>query len=133
MTLERLRNYLLDKQEIADLETKTRTVQSNYVMDVVRGSMPDFPYTARTVSVRGLSDDDLNAVSEYAARIAQLKLGCKEVEIWVSNIDDRLTQKIIRLRYMERQGATFKQVAMKIGGGNTEESVKKRVYRMLNM
>ena len=81
MTLERLRNYLLDKQEIADLETKTRTVQSNYVMDVVRGSMPDFPYTARTVSVRGLSDDDLNAVSEDAARIAQLKLGCKEVEI----------------------------------------------------
>lgn len=132
MTRNKLKSYLIDKQKIADLENKKRRLQSNCVMDIVRGSMSDFPYTAHTVSVRGLSDEDLHEVSKCDEDINQLKSNCAEVEAWVASLDDPLTQRIIELKYMQRLEVTFPQVAMKLGGNNTESSVKKRVYRALN-
>lgn len=131
MTRNKLERYLLDKQEIVEMEKKKRMLQSNCVMDVVRGSMSEFPYTSHTVSICGLSDKDLDAVSEDDEKINRLKSNCREVETWVASLDDRLTQRIIQLKYMERLGTTFQQVAMKIGGNNTKDSVKQRVYREL--
>lgn len=131
MTRNKLKSYLIDKQKIADLENKKRRLQSNCVMDIVRGSMSDFPYTAHTVSVCGLGDEDLYEVSKCDKDINQLKSNCAEVETWVASLDDPLTQRIIQLMYMERLGTTFQQVAMKIGGNNTKDSVKQRVYREL--
>lgn len=48
---------------------------------------------------------------------------------YVAGIDDSLMRQIISLRFIN--GLTWHQVAQRIGGGNTEESVKKACYRYI--
>lgn len=49
---------------------------------------------------------------------------------FVYSIDDSLTRQIFTLRYCA--GHIWVDVAAKVGGNNTEDSVKKIVYRYLN-
>ena len=52
----------------------------------------------------------------------------KEIEEYISGIDDSLTRQIFTLRFIK--GLSWRQVAFKLSG-NTEESVKKICYRYL--
>lgn len=49
---------------------------------------------------------------------------------YITEIDDSLTREIFTFRFVN--GLSWRQVALKIGGNNTEESVKKICYRYLN-
>lgn len=51
------------------------------------------------------------------------------LEQYISDISDSLTRQIFRLRFIE--GLSWLRVAVEIGGGNTEDSVKKTCYRYL--
>lgn len=53
----------------------------------------------------------------------------KRLEQYISEIPDSLTRLIFQLRFID--GFSWVRVAFSIGGGNTEESVRKRVYRYL--
>lgn len=59
-----------------------------------------------------------------------LILRTKEVEEFVSKIDDSLLRRIINLRVVD--GLAWAQVAKKIGGGNTEASVKVMYSRFVD-
>lgn len=48
---------------------------------------------------------------------------------YIISIDDEQTQLIFRYRFIK--GYTWVKVAMELGGGNTEDSVRKRVDRYL--
>lgn len=48
---------------------------------------------------------------------------------FIKDIDDSMMRQIISLRYLD--GCNWTQVAMRIGGGNTAESVKKACYRYI--
>ena len=48
---------------------------------------------------------------------------------YIAGIDDSLMRQIISLRFIN--GMTWHQVAQHIGGGNTDESVKKACYRYI--
>lgn len=48
---------------------------------------------------------------------------------YVAGIDDSLMRQIISLRFIN--GLTWRQVAQHIGGGNTEDTVKRACYRYL--
>lgn len=52
------------------------------------------------------------------------------IERYISDIDDSLTRQIFTYRCVN--GLNWTQVAMSIGGGNTEEGTKKRFYRHIN-
>ena len=84
----------------------------------------------------GVSD----MVGECAVRIADLKseienkhsrclLERERLERYILEIDDSMLRLIFEYRFMECAG--WNEVALRIGGGNTAESVKKACYRYL--
>ena len=81
-----------------------------------------------------------NKVADYAVEINDLKemlerqlrkciCEMKRINEYIETIEDSQIRIIIGLRYV--QGLTWRQVAFRIGGGNTESGVKKMVYRYL--
>lgn len=96
----------------------------------------------RSPSLTGLpgGGDGSSALERVAAEIVDLQaiidakhLQCiherSRLERYIADIDDSLTRMIFRLRFVN--GLSWRQVAASVGGGNTEESVKKACYRYL--
>lgn len=84
----------------------------------------------------GVSDK----VGKYAAEIGDLKelldLNLKKcfyelnrLNRYIESIEDSQIRMIITLRYVN--GLSWRQIAFSIGGGNTEDGVKKLAYRYL--
>ena len=84
-------------------------------------------------AMQGRSDIDSNIIEERLAEIRARMANCGrlqvELERYISNIDDSLTRQIFVYRYA--QGMNWVQIANKLGGGNTWESVKKRCQRYI--
>lgn len=70
---------------------------------------------------------DLEAILQ--AKITQCLHERNRLERYVAEIPDSLTRQIFELRFIN--GLTWMQIAFNVGGGNTEEGVRKRVYRYL--
>lgn len=70
---------------------------------------------------------DLRAI--IAARQIQCIHERARLERWISEIPDSLTRQIFLLRFAEC--LNWAQVAIRIGGGNTIDGVRQRVYRYL--
>lgn len=68
---------------------------------------------------------DLEAI--IRAKITQCLHERARLERYISEIPDSLTRQIFQLRFIN--GLTWVQIAFTVGGGNTEEGVRKRVYR----
>lgn len=52
-----------------------------------------------------------------------------EIEEFISGLDDSRMRRIINLRFIEN--LSWNKVADRIGGGNTEDSIKKSFYRFM--
>ena len=70
---------------------------------------------------------DLEAIIQ--AKIMQCLHERARLERYIAEIPDSLTRQIFQLRFIN--GLTWVQIAFSVGGGNTEEGVRKRVYRYL--
>lgn len=70
---------------------------------------------------------DLEAIIQ--AKITQCLHERARLERYIAEIPDSLTRQIFQLRFIN--GLTWVQIAYSVGGGNTEEGVRKRVYRYL--
>lgn len=81
-------------------------------------------------------------VGRYAAEIADLRgiIQAKvtqciyeraRLERYIASVPDSLTRQIMTLRF--ERGLTWRQVAACIGGGNSEDSVRKNCTRYLDM
>lgn len=85
--------------------------------------------------VSGLSDKTAIAAEIADTRsIIDAKIKASVVEYnrlirYISSIDDSLIRQILRYRYID--GCSWIAVAMRIGGNNTADSVKKVCYRFL--
>lgn len=71
---------------------------------------------------------DLEAIIQ--AKITQCLHERNRLERYIAEIPDSLTRQIFQLRFVS--GLTWVQIAFNVGGGNTEEGVRKRVYRHLD-
>lgn len=70
---------------------------------------------------------DIEAI--ISAKIQQCIHERNRLERFINNIDDSLIRQIFTLRFIN--GLTWLQVSLCVGGGNTEDSVKKTCYRFL--
>ena len=70
---------------------------------------------------------DLEAIIQ--AKITQCLHERNRLERYIAEIPDSLTRQIFQLRFIN--GLTWVQIAYSVGGNNTEEGVRKRVYRYL--
>lgn len=62
-------------------------------------------------------------------RIRKRTVERERLERYVDTVDDSLVRMAMTLRFID--GLSWTAVAVRIGGGNTEDSVKKMVYRYL--
>lgn len=73
-------------------------------------------------------------IIDLQAIIAAKQIQCiherQRLERYIATVPDSLTRMIMTYRFVN--GLPWAQVAYSIGGGNTEDSVKKRVYRYID-
>ncbi len=68
--------------------------------------------------------DDIDHLNE------QITAKRNEVQVFVSTIQNAQTRMVFRLRFL--RGLTWEEVAIVLGGRNTEDGVKKICYRYLD-
>lgn len=92
--------------------------------------MPRAPYSVDSKIERMVAEIvDLQAI--IAARQIQCVHERARLERWISEIPDSLTRQIFHYRFVEC--LNWVQVALRVGGGNTEDGVRQRVYRYLKV
>lgn len=74
-------------------------------------------------------DLEPGTVSDICGKVTALKKKKDEVTKFILAIDDSQTRLIFKLRCLD--SLTWNQVADRIGGMNSEDTVKKRFYRYL--
>ncbi len=132
MTKNILKDYIAActlEQELEDEIAKLE--QDGRAHDVVAGSNRDYPYQEQHYQIDGVTDEyqNLDPKWEQLNRQKQKVKGLREqVDNYMLHIPARI-QQVIRYKYFE--GYTWDQIAAKLGGGVTAESVRKELQRFL--
>lgn len=134
MKREQLEQYIYLRQEQKDLEEKIEKIEKQLdklntegpVVDKVRGGEGNM----KSFRIEGFPERDY--IKKRTLLIANLQKMEKaeykalnllnEIEDYLNTIDDYFVKRIIRLRVID--GYSWGKVAKKIGGNNTEGSVK---------
>lgn len=117
MTKELLEDYPHICAEIKELE---RTVT-----DSVQGSMPDYPYTPRSITIQGLPRSNQEQIAFLRAQKA-------EIEEFVRKLPNSELKLIVVLKAFRRlkwEAVTAKMIKQ-TNVSYTVESVKKKYYRL---
>ena len=97
MAMSKLRklceDYVFMRNEIVKLQSEDTTAT-----DVVRGSLPDAPYTSHSIRVRGI---DTQYAKFLDARISSLKAKCALVEDTILNAPNSQVRLILTYRYLD--------------------------------
>lgn len=120
--------YHLNK-EIAELKQRIADIECSLGVNGVRNTgMPNG---------NGISDKTGNTalkLVEYKQRLEDIqnKRANELIRLteYINSIDDSYVRRIFTYRFLDN--LTWRQITMRIGGNNTEDSIKKMVYRYLN-
>ena len=130
MTLRELESYRKLRKQLIEGEEMLSALRSRAV--------PGSPGTDGMPHGSGTSDKVGSlaiAIVDLEARLPVLKARIdeegKDVLFWIESIEDNRTRITFRLRY--QLAYTWKEVAATLGQWDTEESVKQRCYRYLNL
>lgn len=113
-----------DKRRLDELESIASSPSSSHIT-----GMPSAPYDGSSKTERIVAEMlDLRAV--IAAKQIQCIHERARLERYIADIPDSLTRLIFLCRFVDC--LSWSEVADYIGGGNTEDAVKKRCYRYLH-
>ena len=134
MDKEQLKQLKYLKSEIELLQKQIENLDYTITTDSVKGSNPYFPYEERNFTITGINENEYNQKTrrlqrKLKRRTEELIDLVEEMNRYIENIDDSLIRQIITLRYIN--GLTWEQVAARIGGNNTADSVRKVSERFL--
>lgn len=59
----------------------------------------------------------------------EIEATINDVQVFINGIEDSHIRRIVSMRYID--GLTWRQIATRIGGGNSEDAVRKTVERFL--
>ena len=59
----------------------------------------------------------------------EIEATINDVQVFINGIEDSHIRRIVSMRYID--GLTWRQIAIRIGGGNSEDAVRKTVERFL--
>ena len=96
------------------------------VRDWVKGSMTEHPYLMRTISITG---DEVPSREGLNGRREELLALREDVERFLAMLRDPHMAMLLWLRYVK--GLPWRRVADKMGGRNTENSLKQAAHRFL--
>lgn len=124
MTVKELSQLYRLNREISQLQQRYEVLRSR--VEKVTAVITDMPRGGQKCD---LKDELIDLMELLALRQLQCAKEQKRLEEYIASIPDSLTRQIFALRFVN--GLSWRQVAFHVGGGNTEESVKKVVYRYL--
>ena len=115
------------ERELDDLRKKSRVVK-----DTVRGSLSSFPYTTHSVKIEGVRPNKRIEKQEarLSARFERLADMLNEIDDFIDSLQDSQLRQIINYHYIK--GYNWVKTARMIGGKNSVDAVKKRVYRFFS-
>lgn len=125
------------RMRIEDLEKRQQSlVRGGTVYDTVRGTRRDG--TIGSIRVEGFPSREYNkrkaAIKRYEEKLRAAEGELLELlnaaEEYIESIDDSRLRLIIRLRVIDE--LSWRQVAQRIGGGNTEDGVRKAFDRLFD-
>lgn len=125
-------------KKIDDLKNERIKHEAKKKHDMVRTSSKEFPYVGHNVHIEGLTSTSemfLNSkinteIRKLESRYENLLHVTNDVLDFVESIDDSHMRMIITYRIIENY--SWGQVADAMGGGNTEDGVKKAFYRFMS-
>lgn len=129
------KEYAELKEKISKLQKQIEKIETDgTVLDKVKGGEGGW----QSFKIEGFPYPEYSRkktlMYERMATLSILELELMEslnnVEICIANIDDSHIRRIVNLRVVE--GLSWNRVADRIGGNNTEDSVKKSFYRYLD-
>lgn len=129
MTVNDLKRYRKLDAEINALEEEIIELKNNQMVDVVKISDSNFPFTEHSYKICGNNSTILDSITEKRCEKAELEALKTEIEQFIDTIADNITRKIFRYKYIK--GATWAEVAKAVKGNNTRDSVRKAAKRYL--
>lgn len=124
---ELMKVYYLDK-EIAEWKEEIKRIRESALprgvrFDTVSGGGK---YADMVAQAAGMIADTEKKIKR---KLLELEIARSEIIRYIMDIDDCQTRLIFKLRCLDNM--TWNEVADKVGGMNSEYSVKKRFYRYL--
>lgn len=110
-----------DEQRLRELQAKA-TQATQTISGMPRGS-------GEQQKIERFVADIIDLKAIIAAKQQQCIYEQSRLERYIADIPDSLTRQIFALRFIN--GLNWVQVAMNVGGGNTSEAVRSKVYRYL--
>lgn len=130
-----LQDYVDACELIKETEREIDKLRSKReLQDSVKGSMSDFPYVPVNIHISGVesSIEDEVALHEQIGLLLERKEATHKIKLqvdrWMAGIPARM-QRIVKYRYFERM--PWEQVAIKMGGKVTGDSIKMEFRRFL--
>lgn len=134
VTLEQLEQYEALVKEKRLWEAELNTLHRKYggtVKDTVRGSSAEYPYTSHPVTITGVQTKPNKRILQKEARLkrrrAEVAEQLEQIEQFIDGLEDSQLRQIIHYRFVK--GYSWVKTANLIGGKNTSDAIKKRVYR----
>lgn len=127
MTIKELSQYYMLNREIRDLEEKIRMLEARATS--ITQDISGMPYSggrSDKTAIGGIISDTRDLL---LTRKIQADFEYNRLERYISSVSDSRIRLILTHRFVDLWSWT--KIAMSIGGGNTESSVKKAVYRFL--
>lgn len=116
------REIEFDKHRLEELEQLATSPKSQQI-----DGMPHNTSGQDVIARQVAEIADLKAI--ITAKQQQCIYERNRLERYISSIDDSLTRQVFTLRFIN--GLSWRQVADCIGGGNTEQTVRRRTYRYI--
>lgn len=128
LTKKDLKDYPNLIAEIDDLTRRINKSLKEIVTDVVSSSSPDFPYTAHSTSIHGVSPNQ-SLIERRHKLQDKLRQKTEEIELFIDTLPTSKERNIVRMRVLD--GMSWGQIAAKMGYAVTKESVRKTYNRAL--
>ena len=118
MTKSRMQQYKSLREEIAMLGGRISAAISTggIERDMVRGSLPEHPYTVRNIIIEGYGSGGPE-VQRLERRRRTLELECVAVEAYIEAVADSKMRQILTWRYLH--GETVEETARLVGYSET--------------
>ncbi len=112
-----------DKRELERLKWESVSPRAQRMTGMPHGS-----------GYENIMEQKIAAIADLEGLICAKMTQCiyerNRLERYIADIPDSLTRQIFALRFIN--GMSWVQIAFRVGGGNTSEGVRKRVYRHIN-
>lgn len=128
MTKKELSQIYYLRRELAELERRLSKLQeaSKSTTQTITG----MPFAETGSDKTSLGADIADIKTEIALHKHRITEEYSKLQAYVSSVDDSLIRQILTYRFID--GNSWRKVAYRVGGCNTEESVRKVCYRYIN-